>query len=65
MVTLAWDDPAETIRAERNAAALSRVITHVQTVALRLHILKITSFQVWIQDLLDWDLAQYLQVHER
>ena len=65
MVTLAWDDPAETIRAERNAAALSRVITHVQPVALRLHILQITSFQVWIQDLLDWDLAQYLQVHER
>ena len=65
MVTLAWDDPAETIRAERNTAALPRVITHVQPVALRLHILKITSFQVWIQDLLDWDLAQYLQVHER
>ena len=65
MVTLAWDNPAETIRAERNTAALSRVITHVQPVALRLHILKITSFQVWIQYLLDWDLAQYLQVHER
>ena len=60
MVTLAWDDPSEAIRAERNAAALSRVITHVQPVARRLHILKITRFQVWIQDLLDWDLTQYL-----
>ena len=60
MVTLAWDDPAETISAEGNATALSRVITHVQTVARCLHSLNISSFQVWIQDLLDWDLAQYL-----
>ena len=60
MVTLARDDPAEAISAERNATAFSRVITHVHTIARRLHILQITRFQVWIQDLFDWDLTQYL-----
>ena len=64
MVTDAWDSAAKTISAERYASALSRVSTYVHTFVWSLHILNISHLQVWIQNLFDWDLAEYLEVHQ-
>ena len=67
MVTIAWDDPAKAICAERDvAAALARVLAHAK-LCVRGHAQVrriLMTVEVRVEDLLDGDLGKDLQVHQ-